>query len=142
MTIVAKNITNEVPTAVWIATLIKTYQNYEIHKNQKYWLTQREIQDAAKLLCHKNIDNARISQWCNGDHANNTYNYLRSNGALRRLTQRNEFHGEREIPRELPFDEFIFESRDTKLYDLIAWYNNIYCEIDVECYESEKEKEN
>lgn len=39
--IVTKDITNEVPTAVWIATLIKTYENFEIKKKQNYWIAQR-----------------------------------------------------------------------------------------------------
>jgi len=136
MKIIAKEITNEVPTAVWLAALIKTYSNFEIEKTQTYWLAQRDIQDIASLLCYKNIDSARISQWCNGDHINNTYNYLRSKGALRRLTIHNEFNGVKELPRELPVDSLIFEDSDMKLIDLLEWYNKIYCSITVDVYQT------
>ena len=128
--IVARNITNSVPTAVWIATLIKTYENFILEENNNYWISQKDIQDIAKLLCPKNIDNARISQWCNGDHPNNTYNYLRSNGILRRLTKVGEFLNEKEQPRELPINELIFENKDIYLINLLQWYKDIYCKIE------------
>ena len=128
--IVARNITNSVPTAVWIATLIKTYENFMLEENNNYWISQKDIQDIAKLLCPKNIDNARISQWCNGDHPNNTYNYLRSNGILRRLTKVGEFLNEKEQPRELPINELIFENKDIYLINLLQWYKDIYCKIE------------
>lgn len=130
--IIARNITNSVPTAVWIATLIKTYENFELEDKKEYWLNQRDIQDIARLLCPKNIDNARISQWCNGDHPNNTYNYLRAKGTLRRLTKINEFSRKKEQPKELPIDVVIFENRDIKLMDVIEWYKKIYCNIEFE----------
>lgn len=140
MNIIAKNITSEVPTAVWLAALIKTYLNFEFDNTQRYWLTQREIQDIACQLCHKNIDTARISQWCNGDHANNNYNYLRANGALRRMTKVNEFNGKKEIPRELPIDAAIFENNSIKLIDLLDWYNKVYCSLSVDTYQLKENK--
>ncbi|OOM78818.1 hypothetical protein [Clostridium sp. BL-8] len=130
--IIASNITNSVPTAVWIAALIKTYENFELGGKKEYWLNQRDIQDIARLLCPKNIDNARISQWCNGDHPNNTYNYLKAKGALRRLTKVNEFSKQKEQPKELPIDAVIFENRDIKLIDIIEWYKKTYCNIEFE----------
>lgn len=104
-----------------------------------YWISQQDILETAKLLCRKNIDQARISYHCNADQTNgaNTYNYLRAHGALRRLTKRNEFDGKKEVPHELPYDEKIFGNRGAKLSDLLEWYNNIYCELDLESYESE-----
>ncbi|ADL52042.1 hypothetical protein [Clostridium cellulovorans] len=129
--IIARNITNSVPTAVWIATLIKTYQNFILDKNDNYWINQKDIQEIAKLLCPKNIDNARISQWCNGDHPNNTYNYLRSKGSLRRLTKIGEFSNQKEQPRELPINELIFDN-NVELLNIIEWYKNVYCKIEFE----------
>lgn len=128
--IVARNITNSVPTAVWIATLIKTYQNFIVEGNNNYWINQKEIQEIATLLCPKNIDNARISQWCNGDHSNNTYNYLRSKGTLRRLTKAGEFLNQKEQPKELPISELIFEDNNVLLLNLLEWYKDIYCKIE------------
>jgi len=129
--IFSRNIVNSVPTAVWIATLIKTYINFEVEKNNNYWITQKDIQEIAKILCPKNIDNARISQWCNGDHPNNTYNYLKANGVLRRLTQIGEFVNKKEFPKEIPVNVLIFEDKNITLLDLIEWYKNIYCKIEI-----------
>ncbi len=128
--IVARNITNSVPTAVWLATLIQTYQNFVFIENNQYWISQKEIQETARLLCPKNIDNARISQWCNGDHPNNTYNYLRAKGPLRRLSKSGEFSGQKEQPKELPVSVIIFEENEIRLMELLEWYKNIYCHMD------------
>lgn len=128
--IVAKNITNSVPTAVWISTLIKTYENFVLEGNNNYWINQKDIQKVATILCPKNIDNARISQWCNGDHPNNTYNYLRSKGPLRRLTKSGEFLNSREQPKELPINELIFKDKNVLLLNILEWYNDIYCKIE------------
>lgn len=135
---IAKNITNSVPTAVWIATLIKTYENLVLKGINEYWISQKKIQEIARLLCPKNIDNARISQWCNGDHPNNTYNYLRAKGSLRRLTKIGEF-STKEQPKEIPINELIFEKNNIRLIDIIKWYNDEYCSIEFENSESEIE---
>jgi hypothetical protein len=120
--IIPANVTNEVPTAVWIATLIKTYENFVIKSKNDYWINQRDIQAIASKLCTKNIDNARISQWCNADHPNNTYNYLRAKDKLRRLTKVGEFENTKEYPKELKLQEFISVNSDIKLVDLVTWY--------------------
>lgn len=126
---IARNITSSVPTAVWIATLIKTYENFVFEGKDNYWIGQKDIQEIARLLCPKNIDNARISQWCNGDHPNNTYNYLKSKGPLRRLTKQGEFSGNKEQPRELPINTVIFEDKDITLMNILEWYKSVYCKI-------------
>ena len=123
----------------WIAALIKTYVNFTIDKSNKYWLTQSEIRAIANQLCTKNVQPARTSQWCNADHPNNTYNYLRANKDVRRLTKQNEFYGKREFPSELPSNEVIFENSGISLYDLIAWYKDIYSRFD---FESGSQNEN
>jgi len=138
--IAARYITNDVLTAVWIAALIKTYDNFEVVKNKNYWLTQRSIRDIASLLCRKSIDPARISQWSNGDHRNCNRNYLRENGALRRLTQINEFAGIKETPHELPLDERIYKDKDITLLDLLSWYKDFYCKLSVESFVSDEAK--
>lgn len=128
--ITARNITTEVPTAVWISTLIKTYENFEILNKKEYWISQTNIQSIASLLCHKNIDNARISQWCNADHPNNTYNYLRAKNRLRRLSKIGEFSNHKEIPKQLPVNEIISSEHNLKLSDLLDWYHNKYKNLD------------
>ena len=133
MKIIANKITDNVYTSVWIAALIKTYINLEINKTSIYWLSQSEIRVIANQLCTKDVQPARVSQWCNADHPQSTYNYLRANNnALRRLTRKNEFHGVNEIPNELPINTIIFENNSLLLSDLISWYKNNYCNLDVD----------
>ncbi|WP_145972667.1 hypothetical protein [Acetobacterium woodii] len=123
-------ITDSVPTAVWLSTLINTYYNIKIMNKNDCWITQKEIRTVAGQLCDKNIDIARISQWCNGDHPNNTYNYLRANGSKRRLTVIGEFNREREYPDELPINKMIFNDSALTVGDLMTWYKNEYCRYD------------
>lgn len=123
-------ITDSVPTAVWISTLINTYYNFQMLNKKDCWITQKEIRTLAGQLCDKNIDIARISQWCNGDHPNNTYNYLRANGSKRRLTVIGEFNGAREYPHELPMNKILFKDRALTVGDLMKWYKNEYCLYD------------
>jgi hypothetical protein len=123
-------ITDSVPTAVWISTLINTYYNIQMLNKKDYWITQKEIRTVAEQLCDKNIDIARISQWCNGDHPNNTYNYLRANESKRRLTAIGEFNGEREYPHELPMEKILFKDGSLTVSDLMTWYKNEYCRYD------------
>lgn len=91
----------EVYEAVWLATAVMTYEVYE--KNPYFTIEdisfkQSDIQKRARFYTAKNVDSARISQWCNADHKENTYNYLRDVNGKRRLTFPGEFNGEKEYP--------------------------------------------
>lgn len=91
----------EVYDAVWLATAVMTYEVYE--KNPYFTIDdisfkQSDIQKRARFYTGKNVDSARISQWCNADHKENTYNYLRDVKGKRRLTFPGEFNGEKEYP--------------------------------------------
>lgn len=87
--------------AVWLATAVMTF---EVYKNNPYFtiddiaFKQTDIQKKAQFYTEKNIENARISQWCNADHIKNTYNYLRDVNGRRRLTFPGEFNGAKEYP--------------------------------------------
>lgn len=94
----------EVHEAAWLATAVMTYEVYE--KNPYFTrddiaFKQADIQKRARFYTGKNVDSARISQWCNADHKENTYNYLRDVNGKRRLTFPGEFNGEKEYP-EIP----------------------------------------
>lgn len=90
-----------VPEAVWLATALLTYEKFKngkIENLNEVAFKQVVIQTYAKKFTDKNVDNARISQWTNGDHDANTYNYLRNVGGDRRLTAPGEFNGHKEQP--------------------------------------------
>ncbi|MCA1052786.1 AAA family ATPase [Priestia aryabhattai] len=94
--------TYRVSDAVWLATAImafETFYNSEKREQGGMFFKQQEIQKKAQKLCGQNVDNARISQWCNADHKQNTYNYLREGeNSTRRLTFQGEFKGDKEAP--------------------------------------------
>jgi hypothetical protein len=90
-----------VPEAVWLATALLTYEKFKtgtVETLNEVAFKQAVIQKYAKKFTDKNVDNARISQWTNGDHDANTYNYLRNVGGERRLTAPGEFDGDKEQP--------------------------------------------
>lgn len=121
--------TENVQVAVWVATALLTFNEYS-EKVGDIYFKQTDIQRLAQKLCSKDVANPRIGQWYNGDHANNTYNFLRSKGSLRRLTKFGEFNGVREYPEELYkyFNELVtvrnFEEITVK--DLYTWVSEIY----------------
>lgn len=93
-------------SAVWLAAAILTYQRFYYSEGlltaQQLAFPQQEIQRMASKLCTKTVHSPRISQWCNGDHPNNTYNYLRKVGLQhRRITIPGEFQGAKEKPDNL-----------------------------------------
>ena len=128
-----RKITDDVFSSVWIAALILTYHNFEISKTRILWHTQSDIQKVASDLCTKTVQSARISQWCNGDHPAGSYNYLRANGSLRRLTKIGEYNGRKEAPIVIPAKiDKVFEKFDITIDDLVFWYKNTYCDISLE----------
>ncbi|WP_339171265.1 hypothetical protein NSQ55_03585 [Paenibacillus sp. FSL H7-0943] len=129
---VYENITDDVCGSVWFAALILTYEAIELTKVKGVvLLKQTEIQYLAKRICVKDVQSARISQWCNGDHLNNNYNYLRAVNEERRLTRIGEFNGVKEYPpRLLDSDTQVFTAEDNDqiiTYGLLfRWYSEVY----------------
>ena len=91
----------DVSTAAWLAAAVLTYlragdPEQAPFPEHSFALKQAEIQRVAQGLCARGVHNARVSQWCNGDHAQSTHRYLRPIGSGRRLTAPGEFSGDRE----------------------------------------------
>ncbi|MEC1071322.1 AAA family ATPase [Priestia megaterium] len=100
----------DAPAAIWLATAILAYEIFNRSDKpikEMMYFKQSNIQKKAQELCKQSVDHARISQWCNADHANHTYNYLRQGeGATRRLSYHGEFNGLKEQP-ELNGDNLV-----------------------------------
>lgn len=118
---------SDVQVAVWLATAIMTYEksnDCDVTKEECFF-KQAEIQKKAQMFCTNKIVSARIGQWFNGDHSNNTYNFLRASGSLRRLTLNGEFNGVKEYP--LNISKYIEECVETysegkiSVKDLFLW---------------------
>ena len=129
-----EEMTDNVYGAVWLATLVMTYDEKVLKNSDHVFFDQVDIQQLAQKLCTKTVQSARISQWCNGDHPNNSYHYLRANGSKRRLTRIGEFNHSKEYPeRLLKMDELIFEIQDNgkkvKYGELFEWYCSTYSKI-------------
>lgn len=107
-----ESVKHTVPTSVWLATAILSYEKYysvEKPMIEDMCFRQKDIQTKAQEHCAQSVDSARISQWCNADHENNTYNYLRfisgPGGTERRLTAPGEFDYIKEYPDDLDKNE-------------------------------------
>lgn len=129
-----EKITDNVYGAVWLATLIMTFDEIVLKNSDHVFFDQADIQQMAQKLCTKTVQSARISQWCNGDHPNNNYKYLRAYGAKRRLTQIGEFNNSKVYPeRLLKVETPIFEIQDigkkVKYGELFEWYCSTYSKI-------------
>jgi hypothetical protein len=142
MNIVIKiNGINDVCGSVWLATAILTYKKYLQVQGQAlqfsetvFSFKQSEIQQLASQICSKVVQNARISQWCNADHPNHTFNYLRAVYKLRRLTMPGEFHGHDEMPENLTHGssivcEDISSGQLLSFSELVEWVKNTYSKI-------------
>lgn len=140
---------DHVEDSVWLATSILAYNCYvnqrENNNNNidpiKFYFTQSEIIVQAGRICTKDIHNARVSQHCNADHYDNTYNYLRAKGALRRVTYIGELDGEKEYPVKLDLDDKV-ETLDGEksIKNIIEFLSNEYKAI-INEYEKNKLKE-
>jgi len=130
--IIHDDVTDNVFGAVWLGALILTYQATAIN-NEKTDIafTQSEIRKTAQRLCSKTVQPARVSQWCNGDHQNSSYNYLRAVGGKRRLTKIGEFSHKKEYPESLlNADDWVIRIKEGKqeitYKDLLEWYKTVY----------------
>jgi len=125
--------------AVWLASAILAYQSFtelgepqDSHPEERYFFKQRVIQELANRLCAREVHNARISQWTNGDHPDSSYNYLREvKGKRRRLTVPGEFNGVKEIPEGLllPTDIVLSDVEacsQVTFGDLLDWVRQTY----------------
>lgn len=127
-----KNILDNVYNSVWVATAILTYREQKIKGNTNLLsFKQVQINKIANIICEKTVQSARISQWCNGDHSNNIYNYLREDGKKRRLSKFGEFNYSKEYPmNSIDEDTEIFEIEKTKdvinYHKLVKWYKKEY----------------
>lgn len=92
----------DVSAAVWLGTAILAYEVFYQSSNPTKDLMefkQSDIQQKAQELCNQDVNNARISKYCNADHEERTYNYLRQGQeTTRRLTYLGEFGGLKEQP--------------------------------------------
>lgn len=124
---------DDVPTAIWLATSLLTYKSYKNAvkpEDTKIFYETKEIQKEAEKICSKKIHNPRISQWCNGDHNDHTYRYLRAEKTLRRLTAPGEFGGDKERPATLNMEmEFELGSEVVTVKTLIAFVENEYSNL-------------
>ncbi|SFC95363.1 AAA family ATPase [Bacillus sp. UNCCL81] len=138
--VIEKKLDN-VPTSIWLATVLLTYMSFKRDNelnDTNIFFEMNKIQKMAKRICSKKINSARISQWCNGDHSEHNYCYLRSGEkALRRLTALGEFGGVKERPDNLDLD-MVFELDDSivsvkMLVDFVdGVYFNLINEKDIE----------
>ena len=127
--------TNDVAGAVWLAGLLMTYNELEINGGKNIYFKQSEIQKVAQKLCSNLVYSARISQWCNGDHLNNNYNYLRALGSKRRLIRIGEFNGRKEYPNRLySLDTIILatgkDNQPVTYRELFEWYKMKYSKME------------
>ena len=124
---------DDVPTAIWLATALLTYKSYKRAlkpDDTKIFYETKEIQREAERICSKKIHNPRISQWCNGDHSDHTYRYLRAVNTLRRLTAPGEFGGEKERPITMNMEtEFELENDVVSVKTLIDFVENEYSDL-------------
>ena len=138
---------DDVDVAVWVAAVTMTYNSYiEGIKNNdisinKFYFTQSEIITKSKEICTKDVQSPRVGQWYNGDHINNTYNYLRAKGKLRRVTCIGEFNGEKEYPNKLSKEDIIDTIDGSKqIKEILDFLSNEYKEI-ITYYEKNELKE-
>lgn len=128
----------EVKEAVWIGTAVMSYIQYQKSINagkevtgDMFWFEQSEIRKTSQMLTCNTVQPARITQWFNGDHENNSNNYLRAKGTLRRLTAKGEFSGLKERPEtlddNLSIDLYCLDEQvHTTLGMLFKWVDEVY----------------
>ncbi|HKL41336.1 MAG TPA: hypothetical protein VJ962_01960 [Clostridia bacterium] len=127
----------DVRIAVWLAVAIMTYEKYhEVVKRRKpeisdFYFRQANILPRAEAIAIGKVHSPRISQWYNGDHENSNYNYLKAEGPLRRLTQKGEFAGKKELPMNMRLNNYVeTEVGDLTIGELIEWVKTTYSAIE------------
>lgn len=123
-----------VTTAVWLATAKLTYEAYYRVANptiSDIYITAKDIHDLAQTYCDQNVDMARIYQWCNADHQNNTYNYIRVTDVggykMRRLISPGEKEGKKERPEDIQHNDFItLNGKNSTMLELLHFIDHEY----------------
>lgn len=113
--------------AVWIAAAVLSYETYYGSKASRnlndYFFEQNQIRWKAQEYTAGEVHSPRVSQWCNGDHPEHTYCYLRERGTKRRLTIPGEFDYEKEEPSDVSKNDIIEVLGKTiniqRLYDFV-----------------------
>ena len=130
-----KNGRFSVNDSVWVAAAVISYEKY--HKDGcrhiiEFTLSQRDIRNRAKEIIEANVEAARTSQWCCGDHENHTHPYLRKIGeAARRLAFPEEFGGG-EVPSGLNESDSLTTSAGIiTVKQLIDFVNKEYKALEV-----------
>ncbi len=135
----------EVKIAVWLATAIMSYEKYQEVKKKRepqlkdFYFRQVDIIRKAEKIAEGKVHSPRVGQWYNGDHENNTYNYLKSKGSLRRLTQAGEFNGKKEHPLDLRLStELQTKFGRITIGELLGWVKKEYSSIDNKIKKTDK----
>lgn len=124
---------DSVAHAVWIAAAIMSYNAYKqsIKDGELvyggFYFKQSEIVNNARNLCNTEVANARVSQWFNGNHTDNMYNFLTAKDKLRRLAYKNEYNGVKEKPEGLILSNLVdTDSGEITIEELIKFVDNGY----------------
>lgn len=125
---------DDVPTAVWISTALLTYRKVKFQHlsgEEAYFHKNTEIQNFAERICTKRVEPPRILQWCNGDHPNHSWRFLREgHSKLKRLTVPGEFNGVKERPANLDLEmEFVLENALITLGMLLDFVEGDYADL-------------
>lgn len=135
--------TDNVFESVWLGCALLSYERFMDFQSDKkqidensFWFRQAEIQNVAQNICHKTVQSARVGQWVNGDNSDSSYNYLRENGKLRRLTVPGEFQGIKEYPEYLANHKdgsngyLSFDNdKQVSVDELVKWAMGVYVQI-------------
>ncbi|WP_051205641.1 AAA family ATPase [Butyrivibrio sp. FC2001] len=119
--------------AIWIATAVIAYEKYHVEGTRSiagYAFSQADIIRRASEYTDDNVDAARASQWCCGDHDNHSHAYLRAVDSKRRLSFHNEFAGEASEPSGLDMSKTIQTSAgDVSLQQLFDFVHKEYSDM-------------
>ena len=108
---------DHVEDSIWLATSILTYNSY---------IKQREN----NIIDATDVHNARVSQHCNADSHDNTYNYLRAKDTLRRVTYIGEFNGDKEYPTRFDLSDKVDTLDGEKtIKEIVDFLSNDYKSI-------------
>ena len=127
---------DHVEDCVWLATSILTYNSYIKQRESniidaiKFYFNQQEIIAKTKCICTKEVHSPRVSQHCNADHHDNTYNYLRAKDKLRRVAYIGEFNGDKEYPTRFDLSDKVDTLDGEKtIKEIVDFLSNDYKSI-------------
>lgn len=116
--------------AVWLATAVMTYEKIKagnVTSIEDLAFKQADIQKRASQFTTDNVDNARISQWCNADHVNHSHKFLRDVNGKRRLVFQGEFNDHKVRPNLKGTDVImISDGNELTIEQLIDFHEQEY----------------